>query len=133
MYDGNRVNSFYNAKIRNVIDGDTVDMQVNLGFGFLVNARIRFKGVDAPEIYGVKKESEEFKQGQIAFLEVKKWFFNPDEIYLLKAESRGLYGRWLGEIWKGELNESINDYLRSKFYKTKYWEWVHQEPLKEKW
>lgn len=123
----------YKAKIRKIIDGDTVDMFVNLGMGYFCNARIRLKGVDAPEIYGVKKESEEFKQGQIAKLHVTKWFYPEKEYYNLECEHRGLYGRWLGEIFKIDSSESLNENLKKIFYKTEFWAWYHQEPLIEKW
>ncbi len=123
----------YQAKLRNVIDGDTIDLQVNLGLGFIANARIRLIGIDAPEIFGVGKNTEEFKQGQIAKLAVKEWFFNANEVLRLIAEHRDLYGRWLGEIFKNGNDVSLNMYLKRLFYKSEYWTWVHQEPLLEKW
>lgn len=124
---------YYKAKLRKIIDGDTVDMYVNLGMGFFANARIRLLGVDAPEIFKVKKESEEFKQGQIAKLEVKKWFNSGYEIYKLGIVGRDLYGRWLGEIWDNEDCMSLNECLKKKFYKSNYWTWEHQRPLTEIW
>ena len=39
----------YNAKVDRVIDGDTVDALVDLGFDTWKNVRIRFQGIDAPE------------------------------------------------------------------------------------
>jgi micrococcal nuclease len=125
--------NYYKAKLKKIIDGDTVDLYVNLGIGFFCNARIRLLGIDAPEIYKVKKESEEFKQGQIAKLEVKKWFLHNGIVYQLGVVGRDLYGRWLGEIWRDDCSKSLNDYLREKFYKSSYWTWEHQRPLKEEW
>ncbi len=123
----------YKCRLLNIIDGDTLDLYVNLGLGFFCNARIRLRGVDAPEIFGVKKETEEFKAGHIAKLHVKKWFYPVADYYLLKAEHRGLYVRWIGEIFKPDISESLNDNLKKMFYKTKYWDWFHQVPLIEKW
>lgn len=124
---------YYQAKLKKIIDGDTVDLYVNLGIGFFCNARIRLLCVDAPEIFKVKKESEEFKQGQIAKLEVKKWFYGSKEVYKLGVIGRGLYGRWLGEIWKDEEEQSLNEHLKNMFYKSSYWTWEHQRPLSETW
>ena len=123
----------YQARLIKIIDGDTLDFYVNLGLGFFCNARIRLSGVDAPEIFGVKKESKEFQAGQIAKLYVCKWFYPEQDHYLLKAEHRGLYGRWLGEVFKVDQSESLNENLKKKFYKTEYWAWYHQEPLIEVW
>ena len=123
----------YEAKVKKIIDGDTIDMEVNLGFGIVINARIRFRGVQAPEIFKVKRSSEEFKQGQIAKLEVTSWLFGKDKIFILKAYHRDLYGRWIGEIYKDDNKDSLNEYLKKKFYKSKYFDWFHQEPLLNKW
>ena len=123
----------YKARIKKIIDGDTIDMYVNLGLGFFANARIRLRGVHAPEIFKVKKESAEFKAGQIAKLHVKKWFFPEDNYYFLKAEHRGLYGRWIGEVYKVDKTESLNEHLKLIFGKSPYWDWFHQEPLTEDW
>lgn len=124
---------FYKVKLLKIIDGDTVDFYVNLGMGFFCNARIRLLGVDAPEIYKVSKDSEEYKLGKIAQLEVKKWFYNLEEIYIIRVEGRCLYGRWLAEVFKINDNESLNEYMKNKFYKTKYFKWEHQKPLKDNW
>jgi len=123
----------YKAKLLKIWDGDTIDMDVNLGLGFFCNARIRFIGVDAPEIFKVKKTSQEFAKGMIALLEVRKWFGLEPGIFELNVIGRGLYGRWLGEVWKLGNPESINDYMKSKFYGTEYFSWKHQEPLKGYW
>ena len=39
----------YNATIRRVVDGDTVDVTLDLGFDILYNSRIRLHGIDTPE------------------------------------------------------------------------------------
>ena len=39
----------YSAKIRRVVDGDTVDITLDLGFDILYNNRIRLYGIDTPE------------------------------------------------------------------------------------
>lgn len=119
----------YRAELIKIIDGDTIDFKINFGLGFFCNARIRLKGIDAPEIYHIKKTESEFIKGKIATLQVKEWFKNSGSIYWINAEHRDLYGRWLGEVWKGLDEDSLNDYLVKKYYKSEYKDWYHQEPL----
>jgi len=123
----------YQAQLINVIDGDTVDMHVNLGLGFTFNGRIRLIGIDCPEIYGVPKQSEERAKGEIAKLQTKEWFYNEGPTFWLQAEHKGIHGRWLGEIWKEIGQGSLNDYLITLGYSNNAWKWYSQEPLIENW
>ena len=40
----------YNAKLVRVVDGDTVDLKIDLGFDIWINERVRLKDIDAPEV-----------------------------------------------------------------------------------
>ena len=59
----------YRAKLDRVVDGDTMDVVIDLGFYVELRERVRLAGIDTPEIYRVKKDSEEYKKGQ----EVKEY------------------------------------------------------------
>lgn len=48
----------YDALIVRVVDGDTVDAEVDLGFSLKYNARFRIKGLDTPETWRPKSEAE---------------------------------------------------------------------------
>ncbi len=125
--------AIYQATLIKVLDGDTVDLNVNLGLGFFVNARIRFLGVDAPEIFAVKHTSEEYANGHVAKMHVAEWFYNTEPPYYLQAEHKGIHGRWLGEIW-AEIGEiSLNDLMINEGYGNGNWSWFSQEPLIENW
>lgn len=123
----------YEAKLINVIDGDTVDMLVNLGMGVEHKARIRLANIDAPEMYGVKKSSNEYVNGIKARTQVILWFENGAEFYYLSCDHKGIYGRWLGEIWRTVGEISLNDWLIENYYKSEYWERHSQEVLIRKW
>ena len=123
----------YQAEMRNVIDGDTIDMHVNLGMGFTFNARIRLVGIDCPEMYGVKKTSDEWGKGHVARMEVAQWFYDEGPVFWVQAEHKGIHGRWLGEIWKEIGQASLNDYLISIGYGNDGWKWHSQEPLIADW
>ncbi|MHC1610385.1 MAG: thermonuclease family protein [Candidatus Methanospirareceae archaeon] len=53
----------YKAKLERVVDGDTVDLIVDVGFYISVHQRFRLKGIDTPEIFGVSKDSVQYKRG----------------------------------------------------------------------
>ena len=53
----------YRAKLVRVVDGDTIDLDIDLGFYIRITERVRLEGVNTPEIFRVKKESEEYKRG----------------------------------------------------------------------
>lgn len=90
----------YRAELAEVVDGDTVDLTVDLGFHTYKNIRVRLQGVDTNEIFGVRKESTEYKRGmkQKEFVEE---FLNVEQewgLEFVSAEESGKYGRWIGDI-----------------------------------
>ena len=56
----------YKAKVENIVDGDTMDVVIDLGFKVTTFQRIRLAKIDTPETYSVKKNSEEYKKGMAA-------------------------------------------------------------------
>lgn len=125
--------AIYQATLIKVLDGDTVDLHVNLGLGFEVNARIRLVDVGCPEIFGVKSTSEEFGKGLVAKSHAAKWFYESGPNYYLQAEHKGIHGRWLGQIWKAIGENSLNDLLIDLGYGNDGWKWYSQEPLINEW
>jgi len=96
MYD-------YKAKIRRVIDGDTVDVDIDLGFGiWLKDQRIRINGIDTPESRTRDKVEKVFGNASKEF--VKKWLPVGSIQVLLTTidksgdDKRGKFGRILGDF-----------------------------------
>ena len=91
----------YKATVTNVVDGDTFDVSIDLGFGIYFNTRIRLAGVDTPEIHGVKKGSEEYKRGMDAIAYVYSWLSDHGWEVLLKThkDRTGKYGRYLAYVF----------------------------------
>jgi micrococcal nuclease len=90
----------YYTKIDKVVDGDTVDVSIDLGFDVWHKQRIRLNGIDAPEKNTplgkvLKVYMVSLLEGKTVKLEVTK----PDK-----------YGRYLGKIYL-DSEESINDQL----------------------
>lgn len=103
----------YNAELDRVVDGDTQDFTVDLGFHTYTKIRVRLSGVDTHETYGVSHDSEEFRLGTIEKEFVEEWFEDADECFI-ETESTGKYGRWLAEVYN-ESGESLNVALIEEF------------------
>ena len=86
----------YNFKLVKVVDGDTVDIDSDLGFGvWLKDQRIRLMGIDTPE--SRTRDDEEKKFGLLAKEEVIKYLANCKKFKSFKDE-KGKFGRILGDF-----------------------------------
>ncbi|MBT3382670.1 MAG: hypothetical protein HN778_06450 [Prolixibacteraceae bacterium] len=105
----------YKATIERIVDGDTIDVVIDLGFKITTNQRIRLKGINTPETYNVKKNSEEYKKGMEAknFV-VKRIEDNNNEVIVETNKDTGKYGRYIGTIWLADNETSLNDELVDK-------------------
>ena len=95
----------YRATVVHVVDGDTIDVDIDLGFFTVLHKqRIRLHGIDAPEVRGRER---------YAGLESKAWLeqnIGGKEIELVTfKDAKGKYGRWLGVIYFNKQN--INQLL----------------------
>jgi len=105
----------YKAKIDRVVDGDTMDIVVDLGFKMTTNQRIRLKGINTPETYNVKKDSEEYAKGMLAKESVvKRIEENKNEVLIDTDKDTGKYGRYIAVIWLADSTTSLNDELVAK-------------------
>ena len=90
----------YKAKLERVIDGDTVDALIDLGFDTWVKKRIRYKGIDTWE--SRTKDLDEKKLGLAAKdrnKELLESVSSKSGYFRLKSHGVGKYGRVLGEIF----------------------------------
>ena len=87
----------YECTIRRVVDGDTIDVDVDLGFGtWRCSERIRLYGVDTPECR--TRDAEEKAAGLLA----KKFVEDALHVggtYMLQTKEKGKFGRFLGVIF----------------------------------
>lgn len=86
----------YRAKALRVIDGDTVDAMIDLGFDTWVKKRIRLAGIDAYETR--TRDKVEKMKGLAAKLRVKEVLEQNNNEFLLISHGVGKYGRCLGEL-----------------------------------
>ena len=85
----------YNIELLRVVDGDTIDAKIDLGFDVSVKKRVRFLGVDTPE--SRTRDLEEKARGLAAKDRVRQLLEGSDTIQLI-SHGVGKYGRCLGEL-----------------------------------
>ena len=111
----------YPAKIRRVIDGDTVDMTIDLGFRVSVNVRARLFGLDAPEITGPTAHKG---KAAAAWLSERLATRPAWTIKTYKQDSADKYGRYLVLITDqpaaDEFDRTINAEMIAAGYATPY-------------
>lgn len=102
----------YKAKVERIVDGDTLDVIVDVGFKITTNQRIRLAKINTPETYNVKKDSEEYKNGMKAKeYVIKRLAENNNEIILETGKLVGKYGRYIGTIILADNDVTLNDEL----------------------
>ena len=98
----------YECKIVRVVDGDTIDVDIDLGFNHWIHGeRIRLFGVDCPECRSRDKEE---KAAGLAAKDFVKRLLHDGGTYTLTTKEKGKFGRYLGTIFLTD-KTSINDAL----------------------
>ena len=122
----------YPAQLVEVIDGDTVDVTVDLGFHIHRTVRLRLAGVDTDEIYGVEETSAEYESGMEHTSFVRQWFQRPETTdggqesadtaciddewpFIVRTEKKGKYGRYIATIERKTDRSELTDELITEF------------------
>lgn len=84
----------YSAKINRVIDGDTIVVDIDLGFKIQATKTLRLLGINTPEIYGKNASPEGTKVKEY----VEALLFNQKLIVKTLKDRTGKYGRYLAEV-----------------------------------
>jgi len=103
-------------EILKVVDGDTVDIVLDLGFSVYRKERIRINRIDTPE--SISKDPNEKKLGLEAKDYVSIWLINQKEIRI-KTLKNDKYGRLLGEFY-GDNDVCLSDLLIENGYAWEY-------------
>ena len=109
----------YRCKVVKIIDGDTVDVDIDLGFGvWLHKERIRLYGIDTPE--SRTRDLEEKKYGLAAKAFLSGMLDDKNGITLkTHKDKEGKFGRILGELWYGG-EHNINQLLVDNHHAVRY-------------
>ena len=115
----------YNATRTRVVDGDTIDAMIDLGFGVFVKKRIRLAGINAPE--SRTRNLVEKKLGLAAKERLKEMLEGAANCFELESSELGKYGRVLGKLHINKLagkdtltQVCINDCLVKEGYAVEY-------------
>ena len=113
----------YRCKVVKIVDGDTVDVDIDLGFGvWLKKERIRMFGIDTPE--SRTRDLDEKKYGLMAKDYITKLLDDEGGIVLkTRKDAEGKYGRILGELWRTTdlADRSINQIMIEKHHAVSYY------------
>ena len=104
------------AKLDRVVDGDTVDALIDLGFDVWVKKRIRLEGIDAPETR--TRDLEEKDRGLATKERLTGLLGASNGEFVLVSHGVGKYGRCIGTIYIDK--ENINQLLLSEGLAEKY-------------
>jgi len=101
-------NYVYQGYVTKVVDGDTIDVILDLGFSIMHKTRLRFARIDTPELNS--SDQAERDSAKIS----KQWVVDQclDKEVLIQTTGKGKYGRYIAEIYTiDDTTRSLNDKL----------------------
>ena len=116
--------NFRVIKINRVVDGDTIDVTIDLGFDLYKKERVRVAGVDTPEKRTRNLEEKALGIDATVWLKSKlEETIKGDEELIVRTELKGgvgKYGRLLGWLYVGDSNISLNEQMITEGYAHAY-------------
>jgi len=116
--------NFRVVEINRVVDGDTIDVTIDLGFDLFKKERVRIAGVDTPE-----KRTRDLEEKALG-IDATNWMkarleaaIDGDEDLIIRTElvgGMGKYGRLLGWLYIGDAETSLNEQMIEKGYAWPY-------------
>ena len=109
----------YNGTLVKVLDGDTIDCYIDLGFDLKIKKRIRYMGIDTWE--SRTRDLDEKKKGLEAKAFTKHLLQDSDEgKFSIISHGVGKYGRVLGELFVKGHEKSVNELLKEHGHAYEY-------------
>tara|TARA_R110001583_G_scaffold155394_1_gene307068 strand:- start:687 stop:1118 length:432 start_codon:yes stop_codon:yes gene_type:complete len=96
----------YSCEVTRVVDGDTVDVIIDLGFDISYKSRVRLYGIDTPE--SRTRDKDEKVRGLMSKDFLVDMLGKGDVIIKTKKDKKGKFGRILGELHVGNKGRSVN-------------------------
>ena len=116
--------NFRVVEINRVVDGDTIDVTIDLGFDLFKKERVRVAGVDTPE-----KRTRDLEEKELG-IEATNWLkekldgaISGDDDLVIRTElvgGMGKYGRLLGWLYIGDSELSLNELMIEEGYAWSY-------------
>ena len=89
----------YRARCARVVDGDTLELEVDLGFGARYEAAIRLLGVDAPELPTAEGQRSRAALSQLVAAGSGAWPLRVRTHRLASGGEARSFARWVGTVW----------------------------------
>tara|TARA_R100000995_G_C3470336_1_gene117989 strand:- start:548 stop:946 length:399 start_codon:yes stop_codon:yes gene_type:complete len=110
--------TYFVKSIDRIVDGDTIDISIDLGFDLTKKERVRLAGIDTPETRTKNIKEKEMGYQATEFLEMH--LMEASKL-TVKTEKDGKFGRMLGWLYKTEKDEmSINEVMVNEGYAWSY-------------
>ena len=116
--------NFRVVSVDKVLDGDTIDVTIDLGFDLYKKERVRIAGVDTPE-----KRTRDLEE-KVLGIDATNWMkehledtINGDDELIIRTELKGgvgKYGRLLGWLYIGDAELSLNELMIAQGYAWAY-------------
>ena len=116
--------NFRVVSVDKVLDGDTIDVTIDLGFDLYKKERVRIAGVDTPE-----KRTRDLEEKALG-IDATNWMkehleetINGDDELIIRTELKGgvgKYGRLLGWLYVGDVDVSLNEQMITEGYAWEY-------------
>ena len=95
----------YKCDVKRIVDGDTVDVIIDLGFSIFYSTRVRLYGIDTPE--SRTRNKDEKVRGLLSKDYLKEWLDQGGVVIRTYRDKRGKFGRVLGEMVVGGRNINL--------------------------
>tara|TARA_R110002020_G_scaffold244612_2_gene458276 strand:- start:44 stop:466 length:423 start_codon:yes stop_codon:yes gene_type:complete len=106
----------YSCEVTRIVDGDTVDVVIDLGFDIHYSSRVRLFGIDTPE--SRTRNKDEKARGLISKDFLKSYLDKGSVIIRTRKDKKGKFGRILGEMIVE--NTNINELMIQEHHAVKY-------------
>lgn len=107
-------------KVTNVVDGDTIDVEIDLGFSVSYSQRLRLAGIDTPESRTTDKMEKALGLEAKEYLKSKVKDAKDVIVKTEKPDSSEKYGRILGWVYVDGSKKSINEQMIEDGYAWGY-------------
>ena len=111
---------YFVKEVTKVVDGDTIDVIIDLGFDIMFSSRVRLAGIDTPESRTTDKVEKSLGLESKEYIKKNLKDAKPIVIKTEKMNSSEKYGRILGWLYINNDTESINDKMINDGYAWGY-------------
>ena len=107
----------YSCQVKRVVDGDTVDVVIDLGFDIHFATRVRLYGMDSPE--SRTRDKDEKARGFLSKEFLQSWMEKDEVVIKTRKDKKGKFGRVLGEMFVR--GENINKLMVKEHHAVEYY------------